>query len=49
MDAAREALRALVERIVLTPYEGGAALTIDVQGGFACLLSLPRADDKRCI
>lgn len=40
MDAAKEAMRALVERIVLTPDGAGAALTIDVQGDLAGLLTL---------
>ena len=45
MEAAKEALRQLVDRIVLTPDEAGAALTIDVQGDLAGLLSL--ATDRR--
>ena len=40
MEAAKEALRELVDRIVLTPDEAGAALTIDVQGDLAGLLTL---------
>ena len=40
MDAAKEALRALVDRIILTVDEAGAVLTIDVQGDLAGLLTL---------
>ena len=40
MDAAKEALRTLVERIVLTPDESGRALTIDLRGDLAALLCL---------
>ena len=40
MDAAKEALRTLVERIVLTPDESGRALAIDLHGDLAALLCL---------
>ena len=40
MDAAKEALRTLVERIVLTPDESGRALAIDLRGDLAALLCL---------
>ncbi len=40
MEEAKEALRALVERIVLTPDADGDGLTIDLHGALASLLRL---------
>ena len=40
MEAAKEAVRALVDRIVLTPDPAGGPLTIDLQGAIAALLCL---------
>ena len=40
MEEAKEAVRALVDRIVLTPAEDGGPLTIDLQGAIAALLRL---------
>jgi len=40
MEEAKEAVRALVDRIVLTPDPEGGPLTIDLQGAIAALLRL---------
>ena len=41
MAAAKEALRALADRIVLTPDAAGGELVIDVEGALAGLLQQP--------
>jgi site-specific DNA recombinase len=40
MEEAREALRGLIEKIVLSPHEDGPGLTIDLRGALASLLLL---------
>ncbi|TNJ36158.1 recombinase, partial [Phaeobacter sp. B1627] len=40
MPAAKEALRALVDRLVLTPSEGSTGVEIELEGDLAALLRL---------
>jgi len=43
MDAGKEAIRSMIERIVLPPAPEGAGLTIDIHGALAAQLTWPRA------
>ena len=45
MEAAKGALRGLVERIVLTPEADGAGLSIELHGALAALLQLATGSD----
>ena len=46
MSETKEALRDLVERIVLTPDTSGAGLTIDLHGALGGLLRLATARER---
>lgn len=46
---AREALRSLVNQVILTPIEGGRGMSIELEGRLAALIEGPKAPIRRAM